>query len=356
MAKILGVHVPDGIKNYIINADMRIAQRGTSFSAIANATYGLDRWIYIKSGSMVHTLSQDTDVPSVAQAGYLFQNSLRLNLTTPQNSIGSTDQTLIQQRIEGYNWTNLAQKAFTISFWVKATLPGVYCVGLNNGTDKCIPTEYTINGANTWEYKVVTIAASPAAGTWNYTTGTGIFLNFVVAAGSSFQGTNGIWQAGTSNATSNQVNGVTTGATDFRITGVMVNEGPIALPFRLFSDNSFQTELQACQRYFYKFFPAASNCAFIMGYAVAGSTGRGVHNFPVTLRAAVSPTVSAASDFQAVQPDGVVGTVNFIGQDFGLTYKSDIGFTTSASVFTTGQGLRLITANSNAFVQWNAEL
>ena len=143
----------DSATNIIINGDMRISQRGASFVALASATYCLDRWLYSKSGSMVHTVSEDSDVPTVAQAGHFLQNSMRFNLTTPDTSIGSTDYALICQRIEGAEFARIAQKPFVLSFWVKATLPGIYCIEFaNSGIDRSFVREYTINASNTWEF------------------------------------------------------------------------------------------------------------------------------------------------------------------------------------------------------------
>lgn len=251
-------------KNYAMNADMGIAQRGTSFAAIINQAFSMDRWAYVKNGSMVHTVTQDTDVPSVAQvsaatgAGYLFQNSYRANLTTPQASLGAAESMRIEHRIEGYNWKSIAQKAFTVSFWVKATLAGTYGFSVrNNGADRSFVAEYTV-GAGSWEYKTITIPASPVAGSWNYTNSIGLALNWSVGAGSSFQTSAGSWQTGNFFVTSNCVNGVQSGATDFRITGVMVNEGTVAAPFQLFSANSIQSEFATCQRYFWRTLPGAS--------------------------------------------------------------------------------------------------
>lgn len=252
MAKTPEIDLRKASKNYFINGDMRIAQRGTSFAAIANQAYTVDRFQYIKVGAMVHTVSQDTDVPTVAQAGYLFQNSLRANLTTPDTAIAATDYCAIGQIIEGYNWVNLAQKTFTISFWVKATLPGIYNIGLQNSTaDRGYAAEYTINVANTWEYKTVVIAASPSAGTWNYTNGAGIKVWWTLASGSNFNVATGSWASQTVLGSPNQVNGVNTGATDFRITGVMINEGIGAPSFRTFGVD-IESELSAAQRYYEK--------------------------------------------------------------------------------------------------------
>ena len=257
MAKIDGINKvkPEHDKNYIINGDMNIAQRGTSFAAIANAAYSLDRWTYINTGTAVHTITQDTDVPTLAQAGYLFQNSLRANLTTADTSIAAGDAYAVQQFIEGFNWANLAQKSFTLSFWVKATLTGTYCISFRNtGQDKSYVAEYTINTTATWEYKTVTVSASPSAGTWNYTNGIGLRVTWTLAAGSTFQTTAGTWNGATTFlGTSNQVNGVNTGATDFRITGVVLNESVTAAPFSLMGIG-FEAELAHCQRYYEKTF------------------------------------------------------------------------------------------------------
>ena len=248
-------------KNYIINGDMRISQRNTTFAAAAG--YTLDRWLYAKSGAMVHTVTQDTDVPSLAQSGYLFQNSLRANLTTPENSVATGGYCMISQKIEGFNWANIAQKPFTVSFWVKATVTGIYsvsCQNIGSGTaDRSATAEYTINAANTWEKKTISFLASPAGGTWNYGNGVGMILNFVIAAGSSLRASSGTWQTGNFVAGMNQINGTATGSTDFKITGVCVYEGTIADPDFSTFGKSFDLELAACQRYYEKSYQLGTN-------------------------------------------------------------------------------------------------
>lgn len=261
MARTLVGQTKDTRKNWFINGAMEFGQRGTSFTSITNQANSLDRFQYIKSGATVHNLTQDTDVPTTAQAGYAFQNSLRLTLTTPDNSIAAGDYAGVGQIIEGFNWKNLAQNGFTISFWVKATTVGTYCIGMqNSAADRGYAAEYTINTTGTWEYKTVTIPASPAAGTWNYTNGVGLKVWWMLACGSTFQFATGAWQTGTVLSTANQVNGVATGATDFRLTGVMINAGSTAAPFRLYAEGQ-ETELLACQRYYEKSYDNGTNPA-----------------------------------------------------------------------------------------------
>lgn len=242
-------------KNAIINGDFNIWQRGTSFVNVGDGTYVSDRWIYGKQGSVVHDISRSTDTPSIAQAGRGFNYSLLIDCQTADSSIGSTDVAAIEQKIEGYNWLPLTQKTVTLSFWVKATKIGIYCVALRNNRaggnipDRSCVIEYNINQADTWEYKTVTFPASPSAGTWDYTNGCGASLTFVLAAGSSFQTTANAWQTGNYFATSNQVNACDSIVNNFRICGVQLESGSVATDFEY---RSFQKELWMCQRYYEK--------------------------------------------------------------------------------------------------------
>lgn len=259
--ELVRTQIDDQSKNYIINGAMTFAQRSNTatFPAIANGAFSLDRWRYGKAGTMVHTITQDSDVPTFAESGYRFQTSLRMNLTTPDTTIATTDQCFLQQCIEGYNWAELAGKEWTISFWVKATTTGTYTFSLQNaGTDRYYIAEYTINASETWEKKTITIPASPVSGTWNYTNGQGIYCQWIIAGGTTLQGVVGSWQTGGLYVSPNQVNGTNTGSTNFRMTGVMLNLGKTAQPFTRFGTGEFDSEFTAVKRYYQRNFNAAT--------------------------------------------------------------------------------------------------
>lgn len=341
MAKIDGINTPlrQNLKNWLINGDMRISQRNTTFTAVTTGQYTLDRWNYQKAGAAVHTVTQDTDVPTLAQAGYLFQNSVRLNLTTPDTAIAAGDFVRFQQVIEGYNFANIAQKGLTLSFWVKATTAGVYCVAFrNSGNDRSYITEYTINATGTWEFKTVSISASPSAGTWNYTNGSGLKVDWVLAAGTTFQTAAGAWQSGDFLATSNQVNGVNTGATDFRITGAMINAGTVAAPFRLFGEDQ-EGEFSACQRYC-QISGQGAKAQFKAGSAIDfGWT------LPVSMRGSVSLTFQDGGTTIAYNEDGIGGGTLSSVSVIGGSAQSIIVRGTGAGG-TTGN---MLTINTNNF-------
>ncbi len=239
-------------KNLVIggNFDTNPWQRGTSFATIIDGTYTADRWVYEKNGTMVHTVSQVADAPAVSTTNPYGTNCLNLALTTPQTSIGSGDYSVILQAIEGYNYALIAQNAFTLSFWVKATATGTYCVSFKNGgLDRSYVAEYTINTTNTWQYITINVPAPPSGGTWKYTTDVGLSINFTVACGSTFQTTAGSWASGNFFGSSNQINGVNTGDTNFRLAFVQLEAGNTATPFEY---RTVQQELSLCQRYYEK--------------------------------------------------------------------------------------------------------
>lgn len=243
--------IPDK-RNAIINGDFNIWQRGTTFTSITNNAYSTDRWLagFSVTGSR-YTITRSTDVPTVAQAGRLFNFSALCTVSIADASVGATDANVpLQQRVEGYNFLPLAQKPMILSFWVKSSLVGTYCVGLRNSIfDRSFVGEYTVSLANTWEFKTISVLASPSAGTWNYTDGHGIDINFTLMAGTTFQTTPNIWQSGNFFATSSQFNHAATLGNTFRITGVQLESGSSV---SVLQQRSINEELKLCLRYYEK--------------------------------------------------------------------------------------------------------
>lgn len=266
-------------KNLIIGGDFETNpwQRGTSFPStafpFASGLYTADRWRLSFSSTAVATIVKAADAPTVAQAGILSTSSLLHTITTADSTIAAADAYHIHQRIEGYNWTRLAQRPMTLSFWVKSSVTGIYCVAFTNGNDRSYVAEYTIDTANTWEYKTITVTPSPSSGTWNYSNGIGLIVAFVLAAGTNFQTTPNSWESGFYLATSNQVNNLGTIGNTFQFDLVQLESGTVATPFE---SRTIGQETTLCQRYFYKTFP--QNVAPAQATGVAGSVGYRVTN------------------------------------------------------------------------------
>ena len=264
------------LKNALINGDFSYFQRNTSFAAIADNTYAADRWVYSKTGTMVHTVSRSSDVPSSAFGIY----SLLSDCTTAQASIGANDCSLISQRIEGNILRSFKNKKVVLSFWVKSTKTGTFCISIRNATDtRSLIKEYTVSASDTWEKKIVRFQHD-SFGTWDYTNGIGLKLGFILACGSNLRSTKDSWQNGNFLATADQVNACDAIANDFYLTDVCLqedNEGQTRVPdFQLAGRDIFE-ELQLCQRYFEKSYELADAPATITGTAACGSASIGAN-------------------------------------------------------------------------------
>ncbi len=237
------------LKNALINGDFSYWQRNTTFATIADNAYTADRWVYRKTGTMVHTVSRSSDVPSSAFGIY----SLLSDCTTAQASIGANDYTLISQRIEGSILRSFKNKKVVLSFWVKSTKTGTFCISIRNATDtRSLIKEYTVSASNTWEKKIVRFRHD-SFGTWDYTNGIGLKLGFVLACGSNLTSTKDSWQNGNFLATANQATTCDNIANNFQLADICLqedNEGQTRTPdFQLAGRDIFE-ELQLCQRYY----------------------------------------------------------------------------------------------------------
>ena len=345
-------------KNLIINGDFNIWQRGTSFAAAADATYTADRWKYQKSGAMVHTVSRSTDVPTQAESGHLSNYSLLATVTTADGSIGAGDYCTLTQRMEGYNSFPIHDKTITISFWVKATgtnVTGVYCCTLaSSGHNQNYPTEYTINSANTWEKKTVTLTIDTSAGTWGATNTYGMAVIFPIVAGSTYQGTNETWNTtnfgvGTSGM---QTTALGTTSNTFQIAQVQLEVGSVATDFEI---RNHATELAMCKRYFERLNSGGSqDYVFAPGYC-DGTTTAEIPILYFEKRAAA--TLSSSGDFIVAASGG--GATSVTGLSFIIaTETSARGQVTVASGLVTGIGTQLADkgGGDQAYIDISAEL
>lgn len=277
------------VKNLFIGGDFALNpwQRGTSFTAPLAGEYSADRIALGNSTDGVINITKTADAPTVAEANYFTSSCLNVTVTTADAAIGAAQIAYVNQKMEGYNFAAIAQRSFTLSFWVKATVTGTYCVAFqNSGSDRYYIAEYTINAASTWEYKTITVSASPSAGTWNYTNGIGLFIAFILASGTDFHGTANSWQTGALFATSNQVNAFSAINNTFRLALVQVEAGSTDTPFEI---RTVQEELELCQRYYWKTFAQGVTPAQNIGSSVgctpyrAAFTGVGNGGMQVSL-------------------------------------------------------------------------
>jgi hypothetical protein len=228
-----------GFRNRIINGDMRIDQRNAGAS-VTGEGYLVDRWRVWRD--QTYSIQQSSDAPSG------FANSLAVTKTnTTQSNYAYLVQYVEGNNVADFGFGTASAATVTVSFWVKSSITGVFSVVLSNNTAKSYATTYTINSANTWEQKSVTILGD-TAGTWLKTNGIGLAAIFDFGGGaSSTAASNNAWISGTPTKAAGSTGlGTTSGAT-FYITGVQLEAGSVASPFER---RDYGRELMMCQRYY----------------------------------------------------------------------------------------------------------
>jgi len=246
-------------RNRIINGDMSINQRNATINnGAATNTYVVDRFCMFGAAASKMSGQQSTTAPTY------FKNSFLIT-SLAATTASASDPYGFRQVIEGSNivdlsWGSASAKTVTISFWVRSSITGTYALALFNrdAPDRSYVETYTINAANTFEYKTITIQGD-TSGTWLTTNGQGIQVWWDLGSGSNFNTTAGSWVSALDVRTSGSSNWIGTSGATFYITGVQLEVGTSATDFELLpiDVNEFR-----CLRYFEIF--------YLQDYSVVG--------------------------------------------------------------------------------------
>jgi hypothetical protein len=296
---------------------------------------------------------QNTDAP----AGFSY--SLRNTISVADASIGAAQYSGIQQSIEGYNmadlaWGTASAQTVTLSFWVRSSVTGQYVINIRNSDDsRILPANYTINSANTWEYKTIIITGD-TSGTWLTTNGVGMQVNWYMALGSNYlSGTNGVWGTTPNFGCGSQVNALASNGNIFAITGVQLEKGNQATPFDY---RDIGRELIMCQRYCQV--NGGVNSTQLLALSWAYSTTAAIVSclLPVAMRATPTLTYSAVGDW-AVFNGGAGGPYTCSAIALNRPSPTTMGIEFTASTLTAGQaGAVLANSTTNAKLILSAEL
>lgn len=269
-------------RNRIINGNMAVSQRATSFSSPASGSYTLDRWLIGWSGAAPATVAQVSGPTG-------FRNALQITGAASNTSVN------ILQRIESYNCSDLSGKTITIQANISASASQTVAWYL-----------YYANSQDTFS-SVTTISN----GTWSVTSTATTFTATVTGLPSG--ATNGLQLQ----IIPNNIGAFTSGT--ISITGVQLEVGSAATPYEV---QIYSDQLAQCQRYYY-------NGTFATAGTTSTTQCNGQFIFPVTMRS--SPTVAAypsgtytitafgTGDFTSTSPGGVsvASSVNGAKVDFG---------------------------------------
>jgi hypothetical protein len=283
-----------GMRNRIINGAMMIDQRNAgasvTTSVLQSSTYTVDRWCYYNDVVSKRTIQQSSDAP----AG--FSKSLLVTVIATDTT---GPQQYLRQSIEGLNmadlnWGTANAASVTLSFWVKSSVTGQMGGSIqNNGNNRSFPFAYTINSANTWEYKTVVVAGD-TTGTWLATNGVGAHILFEHGVGYQ-KSAAGTWVAANTTSSTGSVNLCATNGATWYITGVQLEKGSNASPFEF---RPYGTELALCQRY----------CATCGGLWNLPSGSYLTIKLPTVMRGSISIASNTTAYGQSYTPNFVAGS------------------------------------------------
>lgn len=244
-------------RNFLINGNLDVWQRNTTFSSLSGfsslTNYTADRFAYGSAGTTSSmNVQRSSDVPTLAESGHVSNSSIRFSPQVADATVGAGDVALVYQPIEGYDYNNIKGKTVTLSFWVKSSLTGTYCVAFkNNGADRSYVAEYQVPVANVWSRVSITLALNYTGGTENVDNGTGLLIEWTLMCGTTFQTTPGVWQNGDFSGTASQVNFNGNTLNQLFLAQIMLTLDSEAVPF-VGAGQNIAEEIEMCERYYEK--------------------------------------------------------------------------------------------------------
>ena len=348
-------------RNLVINGGMRVAQRGTSSTGLganSNPQFVVDRIFTNSVSDGRYTASQNTvtDLPG-------FANSLKLDCTTADTSIATSEYLLLQTRFEGQDLQLLKKgtssaESVTVSFYVKGNAAATYTAELYD-YDNTRQYSQRFNVTTSWNRISLTYTGD-TTGAYDDNNELSLILIIWLHAGADYTGgtQNTAWGAAVANqrANSSDTSFFDSTSRTFEITGLQVEVGDSASDFE---HRSFGEELRACQRYYYKVKSNSStdHAAVVSGYRNLAGYFTGLIHFPVHMR--TSPTAmetsGTASHFDIRNDNGTIQAVAVPAFRRGNVWGSSMTFNVGSGG-DLGDGTQMRFRHVDAYLAWSAEL
>ena len=306
-------------RNRIINGNMQVWQRGTSFaSGTGTLTYTADRFAVFATGASVAA----TQVSGPAGYKYAFQITGAASNTNAQ----------LYQRIESLNCSDLSGATITISVNLASSSPQTVGWALQFPTASDNYTSTTAIGSGTWS--VTSTATTFTATVTNLPAGVLNGMQLIIGAN-----TFGAFTSGT-----------------LTVTGVQLETGTTATDFE---NLQYGQQLALCQRYYENWTSAESGEARVgVGMATATNTFKTPYTFKVQKRAAPAIAFSVASTFASTRGTGIDRNTSSLSAANTTSYGTNIVATTTETEYTPGgYAVTLFSAGgTSCFITFSAEL
>ena len=345
-------------RNRIINGDMRITQRGTSFTNIGSvgstsySAYSADRFLYtnISSVAKISVSNETTDVPSG------FKNAAKVQVTTADAAPAASHYANLYYAVEAQDLSDLqygssGAKNLTFSFYAKSSssAAGTYQYNfLNNNASRMIARTFTVT--DSWQKFIMYIPGDTnSLGVIPNDNSAGFRIILQLDSGANQTGGTTPTNWSTANladrGVGTNVSFLSNTSNEFYITGVQLEVGNQATPFEHIP---YGLELGLCQRYYHRDRFTNYRTAILDGNSSEVPTV--IFHLPVEMR--TSPTVSKLSSAALYYNNG--GSANFTpsGGTPAATSNNRLNGMFRLSTISNPPG----SAHSQKFGQWNIQL
>ena len=319
--------------NPVINSAMQVAQRGTSINVGASTpTYCLDRWMLSPSTNTFtvaqQATSDTTNLPSI-------QFCSRVQRTAGQTG---TNIAYYAQSFETINSRPFAGKTVTMSFYARA--------GANYSAASSVLGAFLVSGTGTDQNVLISYTGSATVATSNVTLTT-TWQRFTI--------TGSVGATATELATYFGFTPVgTAGANDYyEVTGVQVDIGNVALPFRTYAA-TFQGELAACQRYYQRYTIPVSY------FTIQGITANSTTICRIPVKIPSMRKAPTTPDYSGLQIQRQSTDVQYDSGTWTIPSSSPeicvLDYTHGSAVFTAGETLMWRMGSVGGYFGFTAEL
>ena len=361
-------------RNMIINGGALVAQRAKDATEVQVNGYGsVDRFALRYSGTDEAPVQLQSQ-PAASDSG---ENPYKAGLTrafhvrngNQTSGAGAADYLVIQQRLEaadlrnsGWDYTN-PNSFITLSYYVKSNVAQNFYVTLktNDGTAQKYAMETGSLSVQTWKRVTHTIPGNSNL-QFDENTDEGLEIEWSLFRGTDQTGSMSLnaWAAQNNSVrTPDQTSTwYTTNNSNFELTGVQLELGPVATPFEI---KTFADELIRCQRYFFKLgghYPADSEVYTTLAFGIhANNTTAKTHIIhPVTMRSTAITYAVSGITFDDDVASYSAGNYSSLGSSQSSGNMTTINFNTVDYGASAGRVTRCLVSTAGGFISADCEL
>lgn len=351
-------------KNYIINGDFKIWQRlsGNNFtfgdgSQFNVPAYTADMWNFVfgqDTGNYYRIERESRILPPNSKSQYCYKISATAGLAAES----PVEICSLKYTVEGLELRELKDQYVTFNFWIRSNKTGNYSVYFKvPSLQRYFFKIFTINDANTWEQKLITVPIDNSQG-FSYTNVAGLEIHFaLVAYRSSWAPDENRWLgAANYNGVSSGVDFGATLGNDMYIADTQLEIGSgICTPFKR---EHYSETLDKCQRYLWVFRAGQANEWLTQGTVTSTSAMEILLEFPKPMR--TQPSVTATANQWTGNDVGGQATLNtfsiFAGNSASISPKNILLNIQQAGTTWTAKSCGRIYADMNATMIASAEM